>query len=254
MTRHRVGAFILDNPPDDGQIRMVENVLATTDYPWRRILPAVRRDPDQAVIIRWLSKTAGGTGLFYGGSYEIHLGMQYDGWEDGVDFVLAHELGHLVDRATLRDEDRDALTALLHASPPTHRDRPGEWSHDNPHNENWTRRDKPYYLMLNEAYADLWVRTFAPSLMPGDPDKWVRFTHWTDDIDAVRNLTLRRSIDVFSDVPEGHPHREGIERAAELGLVGGYPDGTFRPEDPLTRGQAATIAVRQYDRMLADVR
>jgi hypothetical protein len=53
---------------------------------------------------------------------------------------------------------------------------------------------------------------------------------------------------VYSDVPADHTHREGIERAAELGLVQGFPDGTFRPEQPVTRGQLATILMRQSDR------
>jgi hypothetical protein len=47
-------------------------------------------------------------------------------------------------------------------------------------------------------------------------------------------------------VPVDHPHRDNIERAAELGLVQGYPDGTFRPEQPVTRGQLATILMRDH--------
>ncbi len=31
------------------------------------------------------------------------------------------------------------------------------------------------------------------------------------------------------------------------------PDGTYRPSEPLTRGQAATIAVRQHDRLLEEL-
>jgi len=43
---------------------------------------------------------------------------------------------------------------------------------------------------------------------------------------------MRVGIMVFTDVDADHPHREGIERVAELGLVQGYPDGTYRPEQP----------------------
>jgi hypothetical protein len=49
----------------------------------------------------------------------------------------------------------------------------------------------------------------------------------------------------FYDVPDDHPHRRGIEWAADEGLVKGYPDGTFRPEQAVTRGQLATILWRQ---------
>ncbi len=34
------------------------------------------------------------------------------------------------------------------------------------------------------------------------------------------------------------------EKAAQIGLVEGYADGTFRPNDPLTRGQAAALLQR----------
>ena len=44
---------------------------------------------------------------------------------------------------------------------------------------------------------------------------------------------------VFSDL--GTTHAEAITCAAEYKLVSGYPDGTFRPNDPITRGQMATF-------------
>lgn len=253
----RLGVFELIDPPE-GQVDMVMRVLAACSYPWRRVIPAVRRDPDQAVLIKWMDLGQKGTGLFYGGTYEIHLSTRYANWQRNVPFVFAHELGHLVDRATLRNSDREELTYLLHDSPETYRyDDESAWMNDKPrndahireHNERWTRRDKHYHLMLNEAYADLFVATFIPSVF-----RYVRFTHWTSDLEAVQHITLQRSIQVFTDVPKDHPHKEGVERAAELGLVSGYPDGTFRPDNELTRGQAATIAVRQYDRILAETR
>lgn len=45
----------------------------------------------------------------------------------------------------------------------------------------------------------------------------------------------------FSDVPQDHPHHESIEAVADAGVVVGYPDGTYRPENDVTRGQVATI-------------
>jgi hypothetical protein len=47
----------------------------------------------------------------------------------------------------------------------------------------------------------------------------------------------------FSDVAPGNPFYAEIEIAAELGLISGYADGTFRWGASLTRGQAAKIAV-----------
>ena len=43
----------------------------------------------------------------------------------------------------------------------------------------------------------------------------------------------------FSDI--GTTHAASITCAAAYGLVSGYPDGTFRPEQPITRAQMATF-------------
>lgn len=47
----------------------------------------------------------------------------------------------------------------------------------------------------------------------------------------------------FSDI-EGHWAAESIRGAAEKGLIGGYADGTFRPDRPVTRKQMAVILWR----------
>lgn len=45
----------------------------------------------------------------------------------------------------------------------------------------------------------------------------------------------------FSDVPPGSTFYEFIERMASRGHIGGYSDGTYRPNNPATRGQIAKI-------------
>lgn len=47
----------------------------------------------------------------------------------------------------------------------------------------------------------------------------------------------------FSDI-DGHWAEGWIERAAEDGYFVGYPDGSFRPDQPLTRAEAAVLVVR----------
>ncbi len=44
----------------------------------------------------------------------------------------------------------------------------------------------------------------------------------------------------FKDI-EGHFAEKHIEKLAEYGVVRGYEDGTFRPDEPVTRGQAAVM-------------
>ncbi|HEX8599286.1 MAG TPA: S-layer homology domain-containing protein, partial [Chloroflexia bacterium] len=45
----------------------------------------------------------------------------------------------------------------------------------------------------------------------------------------------------FSDVAPGSTFYEFIERMASRGHIGGYSDGTYRPNNPATRGQIAKI-------------
>jgi len=47
----------------------------------------------------------------------------------------------------------------------------------------------------------------------------------------------------FSDVPTTHTFYQYIETAAYEGLVSGYADGTFRPQNDVTRGQLSKIVV-----------
>lgn len=47
----------------------------------------------------------------------------------------------------------------------------------------------------------------------------------------------------FPDV-KGHWAADSIRKAAESGLIGGYADGTFRPDQPVTRKQMAVILWR----------
>ncbi len=50
----------------------------------------------------------------------------------------------------------------------------------------------------------------------------------------------------FSDVPSTHPFWVYIERLAGRGILGGYSDGTFRPDNNATRGQTAKIVSNAF--------
>jgi len=53
----------------------------------------------------------------------------------------------------------------------------------------------------------------------------------------------------FSDVPAGHWAKEAVEALAAKGILTGFPDGTFRGNEPLTRYQAALILYRFLQEM-----
>jgi len=49
---------------------------------------------------------------------------------------------------------------------------------------------------------------------------------------------------VFSDVPATHWAAGYVNIAADMGLIKGYPEGTFKPEAPVTYAEALTIIIR----------
>ena len=53
--------------------------------------------------------------------------------------------------------------------------------------------------------------------------------------------------DLFSDIA-GHWAADYINQAANAGIVNGYPDGTFRPQQNITRAEAMTMVNRTIDR------
>ena len=51
----------------------------------------------------------------------------------------------------------------------------------------------------------------------------------------------------FADIPAGHWAADAVARIAELGIVTGFPDGTFRGNESFTRYQAALVVSRLLD-------
>jgi nucleoid-associated protein YgaU len=60
----------------------------------------------------------------------------------------------------------------------------------------------------------------------------------------VRVLRLQ----TFRDVPENYWAKLSIEQLATLGIITGYPDGTFRPNGTITRAELTTLIVRVIGR------
>jgi hypothetical protein len=57
-------------------------------------------------------------------------------------------------------------------------------------------------------------------------------------------LSMGFGLAQFSDVPAGHWAKEAVEALAAKGIIAGFPDGTFRGNETLTRYQAALIIYR----------
>ncbi len=52
----------------------------------------------------------------------------------------------------------------------------------------------------------------------------------------------------FSDVSSSHPYAKSIGEIGYLGIIGGYEDGTFRPDNNITRAEVVTIINRILSR------
>ena len=60
---------------------------------------------------------------------------------------------------------------------------------------------------------------------------------------AVMSLSrqTKASSQSFKDVPPNHRFREVIQNMQERGLINGYPDGTFRPNETIARKHVAHL-------------
>ncbi|MCL2843818.1 MAG: isopeptide-forming domain-containing fimbrial protein [Oscillospiraceae bacterium] len=83
---------------------------------------------------------------------------------------------------------------------------------------------------------------------PHDPITRQELAVMAARFDGMRSTSARQ---VFSDVERGHWATPYIHAAAEVGWVIGYPDGTFRPGEPIIRAEVVTLINRVLDRTLA---
>jgi beta-N-acetylhexosaminidase len=66
----------------------------------------------------------------------------------------------------------------------------------------------------------------------------------SDDTAAVDGR--HEAIVEYSDVPRAHLFYGEITAAAGMGLAGGFPDGTFRPDAPISRAETMALLTRAY--------
>lgn len=69
---------------------------------------------------------------------------------------------------------------------------------------------------------------------------------------ASVGIVLAAADSVFPDVDPNAYYADGVLSVYYTGLMTGYSNGNFGPNDPVTRGQLATILKRYDDRLLYD--
>lgn len=61
--------------------------------------------------------------------------------------------------------------------------------------------------------------------------------------------TVRATLSKGQTDYAGHPLEGSVKQALELGILHGYPDGTFRPNQPTTRAEFAAGLVNLYNKI-----
>lgn len=76
---------------------------------------------------------------------------------------------------------------------------------------------------------------------------WERFK-----ADVKNEMRGEEAGGMFADM-DGHWAKNYIEEAAKLGLVAGNGDGTFSPDNGMTRAQGAVVSLRAYKKLEAQI-
>jgi hypothetical protein len=63
-----------------------------------------------------------------------------------------------------------------------------------------------------------------------------------------KQVTAQQAQQNFPDVPPNYWARPFIQPLAERGIIAGYPDGTFRPEQPIERDEFAAMIRQSFDK------
>lgn len=52
------------------------------------------------------------------------------------------------------------------------------------------------------------------------------------------------NVKIFTDVKEGEWYKDIIDKASSLGILSGYPDGSFKPNNPITRAEISALVMK----------
>ena len=104
-----------------------------------------------------------------------------------------------------------------------------------------------------------WTQQFAPGAevtLEAFPGEDAQFVEWSGDIEDITNpITITMDSDktisakfsgsgLFLDVPDNYWAYDAIAACLEAGIIGGYPDGYYRPLGKVDRGAMAVFISR----------
>ncbi|KXG74304.1 Cellulosome-anchoring protein [Fervidicola ferrireducens] len=81
-------------------------------------------------------------------------------------------------------------------------------------------------------------------LVPNGPITRVEIATWVARAAEYYGLNIPQNTPAFKDVNPDTKYYDEICKAVALGIVRGYPDGTFKPEEKANRAEAASMIMR----------
>jgi len=234
-----IGPVLLEQSADTPVYHhTVRRTLAAT-LPWHALFTHPHRHHASGTgrgQIRVQQQDGLGVSRYWERTSTVVMAAQED-WQIGK--VFPHELGHALDHLLFdTQEKKDELHALLHQGNTPDDCNAGHWA-------------MQPYGMAAHSYAPAEAVAWAISHLTGATGMTAYGPHSWGGVwaDRIRNLFWERAkgTRVFDDVPPDDTHADAIHRLATLGIIGGYPDGTFRPSAPVTRAQMATMLARLLD-------
>ncbi len=90
---------------------------------------------------------------------------------------------------------------------------------------------------------------FLDTLKPDEAITRGEMAAWIARSATAYGITTSGEPLVFTDIPNGYQYMPELRQGVALGLVKGYPDGTFRPGATANRAEATTMLLRLVSRV-----
>ena len=102
-----------------------------------------------------------------------------------------------------------------------------------------------YYDSIAYLESLGYLASYSGSFAPTQPITRAEFVEF---VCRMKALTATEEGISFTDVDASHPRYAYIAAAASNALVGGYPDGSFKPDGTITRAEAVKVLCTALDR------